>query len=143
MDGMAAELARRHLERDTCAGRFLLEYHCQRLAGEHPFGIAPASCLDGAARLDDTAQVILRDIDQIEKMERGRHSAAPCTRGSGDTFAACVFEPSALAIRAQARSIRCTPSAISSSVMMSGGRRRTTLSPAATAIIFSARNSST
>src|SRR6266446_6265542 len=145
MDGIAAELARRHFEGHARTGRFLLEYHGQCLAGEHMFGIASPSGLDGAARLADAAQFILRDIDQIEKMERNgrRHPAAPCPRGRGDTVAPCVFEPSALAMRAQARSIRCTPSAISSSVMISGGRSRTTLSPAATAIIFSARNSST
>src|SRR5262249_60613549 len=49
----------------------------------------------------------------------------------------------ALARRAQARSRRRTPSATSSSLMMSGGSRRPTLSPAATLTIFSPRQSST
>ena len=45
----------------------------------------------------------------------------------------------ALASRAQARSMRATASAISASPMISGGNSRTTLSPAATVSIFSAR----
>src|SRR3977135_4360723 len=138
-DGFAPELAHGDVERDPRAGRRLVEDHGERLAlqrlalgGAAP---APAPRLHGAAGVDHRAQLLRGNIDQVEKVAGavGAHPAAPCRCGPF----------SAWAMRAQARSMRRTASATSRSLTISGGNSRTTLSPAATVIIFSARNSST
>src|SRR5262249_58299529 len=97
-----------------------------------PGGALPPP-LHGAARLDHPPQLLRRNVDQVEEVADVAHPATPCF---------CAFA-GAPARRAQARSRRRTASATSSSVTVSGGSRRTTLSPAATVIIFSARSSST
>ena len=92
--------------------------------------------LHGAARLDHPAQLGLGDVGQIEEMADAvrAHPAAPCLRGR------CVRrgKPRAGALDARAPPRRSPPRST-----ISGGSSRTTLSPAATVIIFSARSSST
>src|SRR6516165_9611351 len=130
-DGRAPQLTHRDIEGDPRAGRGLVENHGERPPLERALS-ALALPFDSAARVDDPAQLLRRDIDEIEKVA-ALHLAAP-------SF--CGFS-CALAMRAQARSRRLTPSAISTSLTISGGKSRTTLSPAAAVIIFSARSSST
>src|SRR6185295_2717544 len=101
-----------------------------RLAGKRPGAVAAGLALgfDGAALRDHPPQFGAGDVDQVEEMPHavGAHPAAPCAAGCW-----CF-----LASRSQARSMRCTASATSSSVTISGGSSRTTLSPAATVSIF-------
>ena len=71
--------------------------------------------------VDHAAQLVRRDIGQIEEMaDAGRSSPPP----------AWLRWRGAARWRAQARSIRATASAISASLTISGGSSRTTLSPA-------------
>src|SRR5262245_37855233 len=132
-DGLAPELAHGDVKGHPCAGRGLVEDHGQRAALERAHA-ASAPRLHGAARLDHSAQLLRRNVDEIEEVAQpvGAHPAASRSRAIA-----------ALAMRAQARSMRRTASATSSSLTISGGKSRTTLSPAATVIIFSARSSST
>ena len=116
-DGLAAELAHGDVERHPRAGRGLVEDHRQRLAferlalGRARPALAPR--LHGAAGVDHPAQLLRGNIDQVEKVAGAvrAHPAAPCRCG------AC----SADAMRAQARSMRRTASATSSSLTISGG----------------------
>src|SRR5262249_40638643 len=124
-DHIAAELAHRDFKRHARAGRRPLENHRQRLAGERPL-VAGALGLYGARQIDHPAYFLSRYVDQIEEMTNRRHCAAVSL-----VALSCARES-----RAQARSSRAMPSAISCSLMISGGSSRTTLSPAATAIIF-------
>src|SRR6185437_150496 len=130
-DHIAAELAHRHLERDPRARRGPLENHRQSLAGERP-GFARALRFHGSRRLDNAAQIRGRHVDQVEEMADAHRTFSPA--------GALAWPPLS---RAQARSSRATPSASSCSLTMSGGSSRTTLSPAATVSIFSARKAST
>src|SRR5450631_3966546 len=131
---LAAELTHGDVEGHAGAGRGLVENHGQRLAGQRlGDDAALARGLHGAAVADNPGQFGLRDIDQIEEMP---HAVA-------GHDATCLARGRACASRVQARSMRAMASAISCSPMISGGSSRTTLSPAATVIIFSARNSST
>ena len=66
-DDIAAELLHRDLERDPRAGRWLVEDHRQRLAGERMLAAAPR-LLHRARSRDDRAQVRRRNIDQIDEM---------------------------------------------------------------------------
>src|SRR5262249_31355858 len=133
-DGCASELAHGDVEGDARAGRRLVEDHGERAVLERPRTALPTR-LHGAAGLDHPAQLLRSDVDKVEKVAPavGAHPAAP-------RFCGLCW---ALAMRAQARSMRLTASATSSSLTISGGNSRTTLSPAATVIIFSARSSST
>src|SRR5207237_7454428 len=111
------------------------EDHGQRLPRQRFRGRDPAApLLHGAACREHPAQLFFRNVDEVEKVAHpiGAHGATPSLRG-------CVFAAS----RLQARSMRRTASATSSSLTMSGGKSRTTLSPEPTAIILSARSSST
>src|SRR5262249_23566556 len=133
-DGCAPELAHGDVEGDARAGRRLVEDRGERAALERP-RTELAARLHGAAGLDHPAQLLRRDVDKVEKVAAavGAHPAA--SRFCGLSWA--------LAMRAQARSMRLLASATSSPLTISGGNSRTTLSPAATVIIFSARSSST
>src|SRR5258708_8180654 len=133
-DGSAPELAHGDVEGHARAGRGLVEDHGERAAIERP-QTALAARLHGSAGLDHPAQVLRRDVDEVEKVAPAvrAHPAAPRSCGLSCRWA----------MRAQARSMRLTASAISSSLTISGGSSRTTLSPAATVIILSAPSSST
>src|SRR5262249_1766102 len=137
-NGVAAELAHGDFEGHAGASRRPLEDHGERLAGKAapPAG---AARFHRAGALDYAAQIGGRDLDQVKKMPDALHRAASCL----DREAAVTGTSPLRASRAQARSRRRTPSAISCSLMISGGSRRTTLSPAATASIFSARSALT
>src|ERR1700751_119301 len=105
-DGLPSELAHGDVEGDPRAGRRLVEDHGERLALERP-RTAGASSFHGTAGVDHPAQFPRGNVDEIEKRASavGAHPAAPSLR-------AVV----ALAMRAQARSIRLTASATSSSL---------------------------
>src|SRR5215470_7757148 len=137
-NGVAAELAHGDLEGYSRTGRGPFEDHRQRLTAKRTRAAIGAR-FHRAGILDYAAQIGGRDLDQVKKVPDAFHRAASCFgREAG------VPRPSPLpASRAQARSSRTTPSAISSSLMISGGSRRTTLSPAATTSIFSARSALT
>ena len=115
-DGFAAELAHADVEGDAGAGRRPVEDHGERAPGERALvrALALALRLHGAARLDHPAQLGLRDVDRDRESggRRSRHPTASCL--------AAPFDRSAS--RSQARSMRRTPSAISSSLTISGGR---------------------
>src|SRR5262249_23774402 len=137
-NGVAAELAHGDFEGHAGASRRPLEDHGERLAGKRTRA-AVAARFHRAGALDYAAQIGGRDLDPVKKMPDGSHRGA-----SRLGREAAVTGTSPLrASRAQARSRRRTPSAISCSLMISGGSRRTTLSPAATPSIFSARSAST
>src|SRR5664280_3035373 len=139
-DRFAAELAHGDVERHACARRRLVEDHRQRLAGQRRADdTARPRGLHGAAVVDHPGQHRLRNVDEIEEMPHAvsGHDAAFCLAA----WSAC--RGCARASRAQARSMRANASAISFSPIISGGSSRTTLSPAATVISFSLRNSST
>src|SRR5450755_2102896 len=136
----AAKLAHGDVERDARARRRLVEDHRQRLAGKRPTDDpARPLGLHGAAVVDQGGQHWLRNVDQIEEVPHAvsGHDAASCLAA----LSAC--RGWAFSNRTQARSMRANASAISFSPIISGGSSRTTLSPAATVIIFSLRNSST
>ena len=77
MIDVAAELAHGDVEGDARARRGLLEDHRQRLAGERPLVRAGASAFMARASIDHPAQVLGRDVDQIEEMADRRHLAPP------------------------------------------------------------------
>src|SRR5262245_5372234 len=132
--GLPAELSHGDIERYPGPRRWLVEHHRQCFSGKRrAIGAASALPLHGLAQIDQMAKDRLRDVDQIQKMP-------DAVRGHDATLAAraCVS-----ASFAQARSMHPTACVISFSPIMRGGSSRTTLSPAATVIIFSARNWST
>src|SRR4029077_17230254 len=132
--GVAAKLAHGDLERDAGAGRGPFEDHRQCLAGEQALA-AVAARFDRAGGFDHAAQIGSGDLYQVEEVTDDLHPAAPSLRGGAALDGSLLLPLS----RAQARSSRATPSAISCSLMISGGSKRTTLSPAATVSILSAR----
>src|SRR6516162_2987363 len=120
-DGSAPELAHGDVEGHARAGRGFVEDHGEHAALERP-RTALAPRLHGAAGLDHPAQLLRRDVDEVEKVALAvrAHPAAPRFCGLSCRWA----------MRAQARSMRLTASAISSSLTISGGTaRRPTRSP--------------
>ena len=73
-DGVAAELAHRHLERDAGAGRRLLEDHRQRLAVERPVAPPVLVAQSRDRGCDAVAGVVPVDIEEVP---RGRASRRP------------------------------------------------------------------
>src|SRR5580700_8715333 len=132
--GVAAKLAHGNFERDAGAGRGPFEDHRQRLAGEQALA-AIAARFDRAGGFDHAAQIGGGNLYQVEEVANDLHPAPPSLRRGAALDGALLLPLS----RAQARSSRATPSAISCSLIISGGSKRTTLSPAATVSIFSAR----
>ena len=71
--GLAAEFAHRHVERDAGAGRGPVEHHRQGLAGERALGgqlALAAARLDGGAGIEDPAQLRPGEILEVEEMAR-------------------------------------------------------------------------
>ena len=85
----------RDIEGHARARRGLVEDHGERLAGERPLAGArrAVALLHGAACLDHPAQMLAREVDQIEEVADAgalippppafRLSAAPADRGAG------------------------------------------------------------
>src|SRR4029079_894037 len=136
-DGVAAELAHADLERNAGTRRRPLEDHRQGLAGERTI-VGRTLRLHGAGVPDHPAQIAGWNVDEVEEVPDRAHR-----RASGDAPLPSAPAEAARPSGAQARSRRAIASATSCSVTISGGSRRTTLSPAATVIIFSARSAST
>ena len=116
-EGLAAELAHRHVEGDARAGRGLVEDHRQGLAGERPVlaDLALAAVgLEGGARLEHAAKLGAGEVLEVEEIAFAvDHSAAP-RRAS-----ARISSSSA----SQVRSSRATASPISASPTISGGKQ--------------------
>ncbi len=124
-DGLAAELAHRHVEGDAGAGRGLLEHHGQHLAGERLLGRHRlAAALEVARQVDQIAQLARRHLVDIEEMPEPVRSAAAIAVThivhAAAPFTASAFNPAS--IFAQAASMRVNAASISASPMFREAR---------------------
>src|SRR5581483_3337505 len=134
-DRGATELVHGDLEGDAGSGRRPLEDHSEHrplAQGLRPLRLL-ALAFNSDRVVEDRAQGLCVQCVDVEKM-LWRHGKRRLVGGYAGA--------ETLASAAQAASSFAAASSISASPMMSGGRRRTTLSPAWTVSIFSARKAS-